>query len=257
MPSQTPPTSSIIKATKATKATIYATDVVMQFDQKILFTLSKLSFTQGDVIYLQGDNGSGKSTLMKILAGLISPTQGGINSQGYSKSAWWQKDSLLGKAVYLHQHPYLFDGSVEYNLTYGLTVRQSRSQAIQQRLVQAIKMAQLTDLMHHCASELSGGERQRLAIARAWICQPKLLMLDEPISNMDKHSQRLVLAMINQLKSEGTGLLISSHQTCGLTALCQQHWHIKQHVIHTSQYVPNLDTQQDYSVMESHYVIAK
>lgn len=254
MPSQTPPTSSIIKATKAT---IYATDVVMQFDQKILFTLSKLSFTQGDVIYLQGDNGSGKSTLMKILAGLISPTQGGINSQGYSKSAWWQKDSLLGKAVYLHQHPYLFDGSVEYNLTYGLTVRQSRSQAIQQRLVQAIKMAQLSDLMHHCASELSGGERQRLAIARAWICQPKLLMLDEPISNMDKHSQRLVLAMINQLKSEGTGLLISSHQTCGLTALCQQHWHIKQHVIHTSQYVPNLDTQQDYSVMESHYVIAK
>lgn len=254
MPSQTPPTSSIIKATKAT---IYATDVVMQFDQKILFTLSKLSFTQGDVIYLQGDNGSGKSTLMKIMAGLISPTQGSIYSQGYSKSAWWQKDSLLGKAVYLHQHPYLFDGSVEYNLTYGLTVRQSRSQAIQQRLVQAIKMAQLTDLMHHCASELSGGERQRLAIARAWICQPKLLMLDEPISNMDKHSQRLVLAMINQLKSEGTGLLISSHQTCGLTALCQQHWHIKQHVIHTSQYVPNLDTQQDYSVMESHYVIAK
>ncbi|WP_434930748.1 ABC transporter ATP-binding protein [Shewanella sp. HL-SH4] len=249
--------SSTIAIRSTTKATINATNVVMQFDQKVLFSVNELNFTQGDVIYLQGDNGSGKSTLMKILAGLISPSQGHINSQGFSQPAWWQAESLLGKAVYLHQHPYLFDGSVEYNLTYGLTVRQARSQAIRQRLVQAIKMAQLTDLVHHCASELSGGERQRLAIARAWICQPKLLMLDEPISNMDKHSQRLVLAMINQLKSEGTGLLISSHQTCGLTALCQQHWHIKQHVIHTSQYVPNLDTQQDYSVMESHYVIAK
>ncbi|UJF23438.1 energy-coupling factor ABC transporter ATP-binding protein [Shewanella sp. OMA3-2] len=228
----------------------------MRFDQKTLFSVNELHFTQGDVIYLQGDNGSGKSTLMKILAGLISPSQGSINSQGFNKPAWWQADSLLGKAVYLHQHPYLFDGSVQYNLTYGLTIRQTRSPAIQQRLLQAIKMAHLTDLMRHCSSELSGGERQRLAIARAWICQPKLLMLDEPISNMDKHSQRLVLAMINQLKSEGTGLLISSHQTCGLTALCQQHWHITQNVVHTSQHVPNLDTQQDHSVMESQYVIA-
>lgn len=249
------PPSTIV--TCPTKAAINATNLVMQFDQKVLFSVNELSFTQGDVIYLQGDNGSGKSTLMKILSGLILPTQGCINSQGFSKSAWWQQDSLLGKAVYLHQHPYLFDGSVEYNLTYGLTARQAHSQAIQQRLLQAIKMAQLDDLMHHCASELSGGERQRLAIARAWVCQPKLLMLDEPISNMDKHSQRLVLAMINQLKLEGTGLLLSSHQTCGLTALCQQHWHIKQHVIHTSQHVPNLDTQQDHSVMESQYVIAK
>ncbi|WP_371931135.1 ABC transporter ATP-binding protein [Shewanella sp. ULN5] len=239
------------------KAAVEATDLLMQFDARRLFSAHKLRFVEGDVIYLQGDNGSGKSTLMKILAGLLKPSQGYVFSQGFSRPAWWQSDSLLGKAVYLHQHPYLFDGTVKYNLTYGLPVRKIRTKALQQRLEQAINMAQLSDLLQHSASDLSGGERQRLAIARAWICQPKLLMLDEPISNMDKHSQRLVLAMINQLKIEGTGLLISSHQTCGLTALCQQHWHIKDQVIHTSQHVPNLDTQQDNSVMGSHYVIAK
>ncbi|MCL1117936.1 energy-coupling factor ABC transporter ATP-binding protein [Shewanella aestuarii] len=229
----------------------------MQFDARRLFSAKKLRFEEGDVIYLQGDNGSGKSTLMKILAGLIKPSQGHVICQGFSQPAWWQSASLLGKAVYLHQHPYLFDGTVKYNLTYGLSARKIRTKALKQRLEQAINMAQLSDLLQHSATDLSGGERQRLAIARAWICQPKLLMLDEPISNMDKHSQRLVLAMINQLKIEGTGLLISSHQTCGLTALCLQHWHIKDQVIHPSQHVPNLDTQQDNSVMESRYVIAK
>jgi tungstate transport system ATP-binding protein len=70
---------------------------------------------------------------------------------------------------------------------------------------------------------------------------------------MDKQSQRLVLAMINQLKQDGTGLLISSHQTCGLTALCQQHWHIKQRTIHTSIHVPQTDDLHDTHTMELHY----
>ncbi|MGZ9899829.1 energy-coupling factor ABC transporter ATP-binding protein [Shewanella gaetbuli] len=238
-------------------ASVNVTNLVQQFEQRTLFSVDSLTFRQGDVIYLQGDNGTGKSTLMKILAGLLKPTQGKLIATGFDKSAWWHTNSLLGKAVYLHQHPYLFDGSVRYNLTYGLSRRELQQPTISQRLHQAIEMAQLSQLLDHSASDLSGGERQRLAIARAWICQPKLLMLDEPISNMDKHSQKLVLAMINLLKMQGTGLLISSHQTCGLTALCQQHWHINHQKIHTSQHVPNLDTQQDNLAMEPSYVLAK
>ncbi|QIR15946.1 energy-coupling factor ABC transporter ATP-binding protein [Shewanella aestuarii] len=238
------------------KASIQATNLSMQFENRRLFSVDKLHFAQGDVIYLQGDNGSGKSTLMKLLAGLIAPTEGKIISQGF-KTSWWQTNSLLGKAVYLHQHPYLFDGNVEFNLTYGLSSADKRNTEINKRFQQAIEMAQLSHLLNSDATDLSGGERQRLAIARAWICQPKLLMLDEPISNMDKQSQRLVLAMINQLKQHGTGLLISSHQTCGLTALCQQHWHIHQHTISTSQHVPNGDASQDTLNMEFNYVIAK
>lgn len=232
---------------------IEAKNVMIKFNQKMLFCADRLSFSQGDVIYLQGDNGSGKSTLMKLLAGLQSPTKGQIESHGFVPTPWWRTQSLLGKAVYLHQHPYLFEGSVKYNLTYALAQRSLSSEKRKKRISQAIHMCQLTDLLNHHASDLSGGERQRLAIARAWIAQPKLLMLDEPISNMDKHSQSLVLAMINQLKQDGTGLLISSHQTCGLTALCHQYWHIKQHTIHTSMHVPTVGEVHQANTTELHY----
>ncbi|MGL5361065.1 MAG: ABC transporter ATP-binding protein [Shewanella sp.] len=206
---------------------LIARDLVMSFGARCLFKAEQLAFCQGDVIYLQGDNGVGKSTLMKILAGLVRPTQGHIEAIGFGKNPWWQRNPLLGKAVYLHQHPYLFDGSVEYNLNYGVQLSAEPLAQAKERIIQAIDMAQLSSLLHARASDLSGGERQRLAIARAWILQPKLLMLDEPTSNMDRDSQALVLQMIQQLKQEGTGLLVSSHQHCALTALCQQRWQIE------------------------------
>lgn len=217
-----------------TNVKLVARDLEMSFGSRRLFNAELLELRQGDVIYLQGDNGSGKSTLMKILAGLISPTKGHIDTIGFAKNKWWQRNPLLGKAVYLHQHPYLFDGTVEYNLTYGLNFSAEIKAKAKQRIHQATEMAQLGSLLHERASNLSGGERQRLAIARAWILQPKLLMLDEPTSNMDKDSQALVLQMIQQLKQEGAGMLLSSHQNCALTAICEQQWHIENALVTAS-----------------------
>ncbi|UML93713.1 energy-coupling factor ABC transporter ATP-binding protein [Shewanella xiamenensis] len=233
-----------------TQAKLIARDLEMSFGPRLLFKAQRLELCQGNVIYLQGDNGSGKSTLMKILAGLQPPSKGKIEVSGFKKDAWWTRNPLLGKAIYLHQHPYLFDGTVNYNLTYGLPFAASKTEA-KRRIGQAIEMAQLGSLLQARASNLSGGERQRLAIARAWILQPKLLMLDEPTSNMDKDSQSLVLQMIQQLKQQGTGMLLSSHQNCALTAICEQQWHIAdQQVITSRQQSPTT------SIQGSLYVVA-
>lgn len=226
-----------------TQAKLIARDLEMSFGSRLLFKAQRLELCQGNVIYLQGDNGTGKSTLMKILAGLQPPSKGKIEINGFKKDPWWKRNPLLGKAVYLHQHPYLFDGTVNYNLTYGLHFAASKIEA-KRRIGQAIEMAQLGSLLQARASDLSGGERQRLAIARAWILQPKLLMLDEPTSNMDKDSQALVLQMILQLKQQGAGMLLSSHQNCALTAICEQQWHIEeQQVITFCQQTPTPSTQ--------------
>lgn len=206
---------------------LIAQDLEMRFGERLLFRARQLEFCQGEVIYLQGDNGCGKTTLMKLLAGLLKPSAGTIYTQGFTPFPWWRGDTLLGKAIYLHQHPYLFEGNVSYNLQ--LAQRYSSLDKTEQRvrMQSAIEHAQLGELLTANASTLSGGERQRLALARAWLLKPKLLMLDEPISNMDRASQQTVFAMIAELKQQGTGLLISSHQHSELTTLCHQHWHIE------------------------------
>ncbi|MBV7316042.1 ATP-binding cassette domain-containing protein [Shewanella sp. NIFS-20-20] len=202
--------------------TLQATDIVMQFEQRRLFSIDALQFSQGQHIYLQGDNGCGKTTLMKLLAGLIPPSQGrlSVTDNGVQKPP-------LGHVVYLHQHPYLFEGTVKHNLNFAARLSRDSGKALEQRTDQAIEMAGLSHLISSNAANLSGGERQRLAIARAWILNPKLLLLDEPISNMDLESSHLVQAMVNALAQQGAGLLVSSHQQCGLTEMCQQQWRIE------------------------------
>ncbi len=244
---------------------ITADKLQMHFNNKLLFQCDHLCFEQGKLIHLAGDNGSGKTTLMKLLAGLITPTHGKISAHGFTPLPWWRTTKLLGKAQYLHQHPYLFDASVIYNLTFALPGGTKEHQ--QQRIAQSIEMAQLGSLINENATHLSGGERQRLAIARAWLMQPKLLMLDEPTSNMDRESQRLVLTMINELKQAGTGMLISSHHKCDLTQLCTQKWQINQRQIETSDILliprdkqanvtsihPTMATNNNQTLEENHY----
>ncbi len=223
----------------------------MQFGDRLLFKADALQFAKGDTIFLQGDNGTGKTTLMKVLAGLIPATSGELIWQGQTHTRWWQKSPQLGKLVYLHQHPYLYEGSVKYNLSFAGRHQKMSGKLLAQRVDAAAKMAGLEHLLDANASNLSGGERQRLAIARAWVIQPDLLMLDEPVSNMDKESRRLVLEMVHTLKRQGTGLLVSSHQTCGITALCRQTWQIENQRITSGPF----NTEQGSVQEESLHVI--
>lgn len=212
---------------------ITAKDLCMRFGERLLFNAPALEFKQGDVIYLEGDNGTGKTTLMKLLAGLIAPTSGEVTASNRHRS-FAQPNQLLGYALYLHQHPYLFDGDVSYNLKLAQRYSKLSKTEQMQRLEAAIELSQLGHLLRSGASTLSGGERQRLALARTWLLKPQLLMLDEPISNMDRVSQQLVFAMIGELKKQGTGLLLSSHQDSALFGLCQQRWLIESQQIRGS-----------------------
>jgi tungstate transport system ATP-binding protein len=235
---------------------VIAQDIEMRFGERTLFTVERLQLAQGQTIHLQGDNGSGKTTLMKLLAGLVSPTKGKVSVQGFAPLPWWRSNPLLGKAVYLHQHPYLFDGSVEYNLNYPHPFCEMSKQQLEQRTQDAIQKADLAHLSKQAASSLSGGERQRLAIARAWIMQPKLLMLDEPTSNMDTYSQELVLSMVKDLQQIGTGMLVSSHQSCVLTSLCDQSWQIADQGIRSSTPSKEGINSDPITLQEPRYVIA-
>ncbi|MBY6019258.1 energy-coupling factor ABC transporter ATP-binding protein [Ferrimonas balearica] len=201
-----------------------ATALEMRFDQRLLFRIPELVLTGHQRIWLKGPNGVGKTTLMKVLAGLARPTRGKVRLDGAPSRRWRRDGSPLGQVVYLHQSPYLFDGSVWDNLAYGLNHLALSVNERDERIREALCLARLDHLAERPAQVLSGGERQRLALARAWVLNPRFLLLDEPSANLDPDSLRLITEMVDQLYHQGCGLIITSHQQTELTDRCEEHW---------------------------------
>ena len=168
----------------------------------------------GKVILLSGENGSGKTTLLRILAGLLKPDAGYVNFSSAhfqaTDESWKQaRKRLLENIMYLHQRPYMFSGSVSRNL--ALAVPKSMGNQTQMQIKQALEWGMLTQYASTDAKTLSGGQQQRVALARAWLRQSPIMLLDEPIANMDTRSSRRTIKLLHQLKEANTAILICSH----------------------------------------------
>lgn len=180
-------------------------------ERTILKNLS-LDFQNGELILLTGQNGSGKTTLLRILAGLLKPGKVNFEIAG-SQRNWRQSYHYLREQIcYLHQQPYLFDSLVSDNIAYGLKRKKMGRQAIRSRVAEALELISLEHLADRNCHELSGGEKQRVAIARAWALSPRLMLLDEPVSNLDKRSREICYDLINQLQQQKIGVVYTSHE---------------------------------------------
>ena len=113
--------------------------------------------------------------------------------------------------IYLHQQAFLFSGTVESNVAYGLRFTSLTREQRRESLKKALERSGLTDLAKQQANTLSGGVQQRVAFTRAWILKPKVLLLDEPVSNMDQESREKACLLIQQMKSSGMSIVITSH----------------------------------------------
>ena len=169
-----------------------------------------LSLQSGLCFLLSGPNGAGKSTLQRICAGLEKPDHGSIDT-GTGLYSWRQQRSVLQTScVYLHQQPYMFDGTVIQNLAYAQTRFTSKSER-QAQIDIALHWAGLEPIANSWAKTLSGGERQRVALARAWLRSPRYMLLDEPTNNLDEEAKQRTLALLLSLKAQDIALLIISH----------------------------------------------
>jgi tungstate transport system ATP-binding protein len=158
-----------------------------------------------------GWSGSGKTTLLRILAGLEAADAGVLRFQGEQTQLPRYPDAWRLRAVYVHQHPYLFHTSVAGNLAYGLKAR-GEAQALQrQKVEEAIAWAGLREVLDVPPQKLSGGEKQRVALARAKVLSPQLLLLDEPTANLDNDGRRRIVELLARLYAEGVSVLIACH----------------------------------------------
>lgn len=179
-----------------------------RFGKRQILARARVSIRPGECELLCGGNGAGKSTLLRILAGMEKPNHIIVEDENGALSWRLAKRRLLRDFIYLHQQPYLFEGTVAYNLNYPLR----GSRVMRERLIErGLEWSGLTELADQPVHQLSGGERQRVAMVRAWLRAPKVMLLDEPTTNMDLACRQRTTELLLALKQEGVALLIATH----------------------------------------------
>lgn len=198
-------------------------NLTKSFDQRLLFNIPELTVESGKCCLLSGVNGSGKSTLLKIIAGLETADHAEI----YFKETKLDKKSAQNQIhkdiIYLHQTPLMFDASVTDNINYGMRKQGYSKNKILQNTKAALQWADLEHIKDNNARLLSGGEKQRVALARAYVLSPQILLLDESFSNVDSQGRKRIFEQICKLKSEGIGIILTSHDLSHTSLLADHH----------------------------------
>ena len=159
--------------------------------------LSNISLTIEDdpILGIIGESGAGKTTLLKVLAGLEAPSSGKLLYKGEEVDA--RGASVLRReSTMIFQAALFLRGDVVSNVAYGLRLRGVPESEIKSRINESLERVRLPGFEHRDAQKLSGGEQQRVALARALVLDPKVLLLDEPTSNLDPANASIISDII-------------------------------------------------------------
>ncbi|MFW5786236.1 MAG: ATP-binding cassette domain-containing protein [bacterium] len=181
------------------------------YDTTPVVAIDRFEVERASITAVIGHNGCGKTTFFKVASGLLGPYTGRIQFDGIDVNVPRGRQALRRRAVYVHQHPYIFRERVWDNVAFGLKVRGVDPHLRRDRIDRALAAVGLTEFAHRRADGLSGGERQRVAIARALALEPHLIFLDEPTSNIDPTSISLIEQAVVGARAAGTAVLLSTH----------------------------------------------
>ncbi len=165
-----------------------------------------LGIVPGRCTVVMGANGSGKSLLLRLLHGLITPTFGDVYWRGQPLDRAARQEQAM-----VFQRPVMLRRSVAANLRFALSVRGVPREERKAREAETIALARLEHLKDKPARVLSGGEQQRLAVARAMICAPRMLFLDEPTASLDPASTLAIEHLIQGARDSGATIILVTH----------------------------------------------
>lgn len=165
-------------------------DLQVKKQGHLLCHVETLNVESGDRLTITGENGAGKSTLLRVIAGLERTFSGTVHTK-------WE----LNQRVYVHQDPVMFHGSVQQNVEFGLKSRGVPKSCCKEQSIEMLERLKCSHLHSSDATRLSSGERRRVALARAIVINPSVLLLDEPFAELDSTGIDAVLQVLESLPS--------------------------------------------------------
>lgn len=196
-------------------------NVSKSFDTVEALTDISIDIKPGEIFALLGPSGCGKSTLLRIISGFESPTNGELLLDGKDMTHLPPNKRPINMvfqsyAVFPHM-------SVETNVAYGLKMEKVPANQIKQRVATALEQVYLQDFAKRMPDQLSGGQRQRVALARALVKQPRVLLLDEPLSALDaKLRDAMRLELVKLQETVGITFIIVTHDQAEAMAMADR-----------------------------------
>ena len=176
-------------------------NLLIQRNGRNALQIDSLDIKHGETLAVVGPNGAGKSTLLLALARLLKPSDGGVIFNG-SQLARLDDLEYRRKISFVFQDPLLLDMTVEQNIALGLKFRDTPKEEIHARVWKWIRYLGIETLAKRRASQLSGGEAQRVSLARAFVLEPELLLLDEPFAALDPPTRAKLLEDLSALLAQ-------------------------------------------------------
>lgn len=169
----------------------------------------------GEFIALVGSSGAGKSTLLHIIGALEAPTSGKVIFAGEDIYALKETNLNKYRGAYIgfvfQSHYLLDDFTALENVMLPMLINEGGKKEAERRAKELIDEVGLSDRINHYPKELSGGEQQRIAVARALINSPKLILADEPTGNLDKANSKTVVDILASLSAKGVCVIMVTH----------------------------------------------
>lgn len=185
-------------------------NVTKAFGKSVVIDDLDLTIKRGTMVTLLGPSGCGKTTILRLVAGLENPTSGQIfiDGEDVTKSSIQNRDiCIVFQSYALFPHMSIGD-----NVGYGLRMQNVSKEERKQRVKEALKLVDLAGFEDRYVDQISGGQQQRVALARALVLKPKVLLFDEPLSNLDANLRRAMREKIRELQ-----------QSLGITSLYVTH----------------------------------
>ena len=186
------------------------------YKDKLILDIPNLNIDCNKITGIVGENGAGKTTLLNIIAGLDKDYEGEILYSGQTLNKYIQREITL-----IFQKPRLLNRSVYKTISYPLEIRKIKKNEQEENINYILKKLDIHNLKDMNASKLSGGEQQKVSIARAIVFKPKILMLDEPTSNIDSNSINIIeREILDYCKREKATVIIITHNKEQAESLC-------------------------------------